>query len=326
MGTLYTIEQLPTTSAEAIREFNDRYIAGIGAGVPSTWASLYGDVGPTNSPHVTFPISSLGLKYQDTMGQSRFKNLKESSFDLKVSEFDEGIEAELLQLFTQTFAYRKWSQGPARLLLAEARFVNQGIAALIEAGETIPCEWEDKSGATFFFDETHPANFADPSKGTWSNLQTTPKDVVSITNLEAEVTLMQEQVKDENGDKFGADPKVILVPTAKYEPLNNLLKKEMIAGAGTESESNPYVGKFTVAHVPEFTDANDWYLMDPSLLAQALPPWIAMRYAPPASLGLRNFDESSDFFKDTGRIKVSSHIWYGATLAFPHAIRKVTGA
>jgi hypothetical protein len=99
-----------------------------------------------------------------------------------------------------------------------------------------------------------------------------------------------------------------------------------VAGAGTESETNPYVGKFTVVHAPELTDANDWYLVDSKLLSQGLPPWIALRYAAPDSLGLREYDESTDFFKDTGRIKVSSHIWWGFCLAFPHAIRKVPGA
>lgn len=323
---LYVVEQLPTTSAAAIREFNDRYIAGIGAGVPSTWVSQYGEVGPTNSPHVTFPISALGLKYQKTMGENRFKTLAEASFDLKVSEFDEGIEAPLLDLFTQTYAYRKWQQGPQRLLLAEQRFLVKSIATLLEAGETTDLLWENAGGSVEFFDDSHPCNFADSSLGTWSNLATGTTNVVSVTNIETQVTAMQGQVKDEQGDVLGVDPDVIIVPTAKYEPLRNLLKKEMIAGAGTESESNPYLGKFTVVHAPELTDANDWYLVDSKLLSQGLPPWIALRYAPPTSLGLRNYDESSDFFKDTGRIKVSSHIWYGFCLAFPHAIRKVPGA
>jgi len=46
----------------------------------------------------------------------------------------------------------------------------------------------------------------------------------------------------------------------------------------------------------------------------------------PASLALRRYDESSDFFRDTGKIKVSSHIHYASGYGFPHGVRLVVGA
>jgi hypothetical protein len=88
--------------------------------------------------------------------------------------------------------------------------------------------------------------------------------------------------------------------------------------------SNPIAGLRAV-YVPELTDADDWYLLD-SKLAKVLPPWVGLRYSPGLALELRQFDESSDFFKNTGKIKVSSHIWYGFGMPFPHAIRLVKGA
>jgi hypothetical protein len=324
---LYTVDKLPATSAAAIREFDDRYIAGISAAPVPTWSNEYGEVSATNTPHTTYPISALGLKYQRTMGENRFKTLAEASFDLKVEEFDEGIEESLERLTSDTFASRKWNDGPARLLNAEQRLVSRTLALLIEAGETTDSLWENPDGSVEFFDTAHPANFADSSKGTWSNLATGTTDVVSISNIETQVTAMQTQVLDEQGEKIPADPDVILVPTAKYEPLKNLLAVNLLLDStGVAGVESPYQGKFTVVHVPEFTDANDWYLVDSKMLAMSLPPWIALRYVPSDSLGLRRYDESSDFFKDTGNIKVSSHVWWGFSLAFPHAIRKVPGA
>ena len=44
---LYTIEQLPTTSAAAIREFDDRYIAALGAAKPTGWVDRLGALVPT---------------------------------------------------------------------------------------------------------------------------------------------------------------------------------------------------------------------------------------------------------------------------------------
>jgi hypothetical protein len=321
---LYAVEQLPTTSAAAIREFNDRFIAGAGADLPPAWSTDIGELIPTNAPMVTFPVSALGLKYQRTQDGNRTKTMKEGSFDVKTEEFDEGIEAPLADLFQKVFAYRKWLDGPARLLNAEARHRNRSIVTLLEAGTTAVC-----FDGEFFFDTDHPCNIGDAARGTYSNYQSSTKDVVSLTNLEAECTLFMQNAKDEQGEKVDSKPDTIIVPTEKFMPLTNLLGQNLVPNsAGTATMNNPfYGGKFTVVHVPELTDVNDWYLLDSKRLKQAiLPPWIMLRQMMPAALELRNYDESSDFFKDTGRIKVSSHVWWGFSLAFPHAIRLIKGA
>lgn len=320
LDPLYTIDLLPSTSQAAIREFQDRYLAALGAAKANGWADRLGALVPTSSPMVTYPVSQLRTKYKKAQGENSAKTMQDKSFDIKTQEFEDGFEAELLKLTTEVFAYRRWQEAPARLVLAEERFRHAQIAALLEAGTTTACV----DGKNFFATD-HPANmFA--SVGTFSNYQSSTKDVVSIANLETEVTAMMG-VLDENGDKMGIRPDTILVPVEKAEPLKNLLKKEMIAGSGTESESNPYLNGFNVEVVPEFTDANDWYLVDSKAIkAQGIEPWVALRQTVPQSLALRVYDESSDFFRDHGRLKISSHIWYGFGLALPHAIRLVKGA
>lgn len=332
---LYSIEKLPPTSQAAIQEFVDRYLASIGAAPPPAWSDL-GDLFPTDTPMTSFPISNLAIKYQQTEGESRFKSLGEKSFDVKVEEFDAGVEAKLLDITKKIFAYRNWAQGPARMMLAEARHRNKSIVSLLESGQSTlwgasAANPEGIDGANFF-SATHLADFTDPTSTTWSNYQSSATDVVSIANIKAEVTAMQD-VRDENGDKMGVDPDTILVPTAKYEPLKFLLAQNLMLETTTTpgnlaaGTTNPYSGKFNIVHVPEFTDANDWYLVDSKLMSAGLPPWISMRMTVgnPA-LELRQWGEESDFFKNTGRIKVASHIWYGFALGFPHAIRKIVGA
>ena len=322
---LYTITTLPADDQAALREFNDRYIASIGAAPPPAWSDL-GDLFPTAAPMVTFPIGSLALKYLQTEGEPRFKTLASKSFDVKVQEFDCGIEAKYLDLISQVFAYRNWQQGPARMMIAEARHRNRSLVTLLEAGASTA--WVDGLN---FFSAAHLSDLNDPSSTTWSNYQASGKDCLDLSLLQAEVTTMQGTL-DENGEKVGADPDTILVPTAKYEPLKNLLAKDLILELGTSSSfaatNNVFKGRFNVVHVPELTDANDFYLVDSKLRSSSgLPPWISLRYTTPdPALQLRTWDTSSDFFKDTGKIKVSSHLWYGFALGFPHAIRKVVGA
>lgn len=330
LNPLYSIEQLPTTSQAAIREFDDRYIAAIGASQPNGWADAHGELIPTSAPMVTFPISQLRTKYQRTEGESRFKKMREKSFDIKAEEFDDGYQAKLYDLFTKVFAYRNWQQAPQRLVLAEEQFRHSSIAALLEAGTSTTCV-----DGTNYFGTAHPVNMGDSTvktpagSATWGNYQATPKDVALVANLAAEVTTMM-QVPDENGIPLGVMPDTILCPIPKVETLKNLLAQSFILGAATTATSNgtmnnPYMGRFNVVPVKEFTAANDWYLMDSKMVASGLAPWVSLRQTVPQSLSLRAFDESSDFFKDTGDIKMSSHIWYGFGLALPHAIRKVAG-
>lgn len=316
--TLYTIDTLPTTSAEAIREFDDRYLAAQGVVQPDSWAETLGDFSPVSSPRVTYPISQVSGKYIATTGDSQFKTLQETSFDIKVSEFDLGYEAKLMDLYTEIYSYRKWKNVPNLFMTGEANHRADNIASLIEANPTL---WDGKA----LFATDHPANFFEPAKGSFSNFNAAALDVESVANIAAQITIMRG-VLDENGKKMGVNPDVLLLPTAKFESVKNLLSQAMIPNAaGTASMNNPYQNGLTCIHVPQLTDANDWYLVD-SKLIKMLPAWTALKFTPPGSLGLRTFDESSDFFKATGKIKVSSHIWYGFGAVFPHAIRRVTGA
>ncbi len=72
---LYSIEQLPTTSQAAIREFDDRFVAALGAAKADGWVDRLGALVPTSSPMVTFPVSQLRSKYQRTQGEGRAKGV-----------------------------------------------------------------------------------------------------------------------------------------------------------------------------------------------------------------------------------------------------------
>lgn len=326
VNPLYSIEQLPANDQAALREFNDRYLMAIGASEPTGWADTLGDLVPSNAPMVTFPVSQLRTKYVRTEGQNRFKKLRAQSFDVKTEEFDDGYFAKSKDIYNQLFAYRRWQEAAARFVTAEAQFRHQAIAALLEAGTTTVCV-----DGQNFFSTTHPANQGDSTvPGTWSNYQSVAKDPALIANLMAEIQIMMS-VRDENGIKLGVYPDTILVPTEKYEPVKNLLAQQMILGGPTTATSNgtvtnPYFGRFNVIPVKEFTSATDWYLVDSKLAGpEGFSPWVSVRETVPQSLALRTWDESSDYYKDTGNLKVSSHIWYGFGLALPHAIRKVVG-
>lgn len=319
MASLYSADQLPTTSEEALREFNEKYLALATVGPPPTWASPF--VMTTNAPRTTFPLSTIAAKFKETRDAGgTVKSLDEKSFDLKTVEFDAGYEAKWYDLSHYAYSARNWSKAPGELVTAEARHVATNLRALLEAGTGTTlgtCPWDDLA----FFSASHLCNPFDAGVGTWSNYQSSTKDVVSITNITAEMTAMMG-VLDVNGEKLEVMPTALWVPTAKYQGTVNLLSQQMI----NNGETNPLAGKLKVVHVPQLTDADDWYLVDENLMARGFDPLIAMKEQVDPALGLRQFDQNSDFFKSTGKIKMSQHIWYGFGYALPHAIRLVKGA
>jgi len=317
MPPIYTSDTLPTSTEAAIREFDERYLAVVSAAPAPTWADRF-KFG-VSAPRNTFPISLMSTRYNETKeGSSRFESMAEKDFDVKVVEFDAGYEVKAIDLTSNSFAYRNWQQVPSRFATAEGRHVCRELATLLELGTSALSPWD---GVAFFSAASHLANPSKPSAGTWGNYNASALDPASIANLTAEITSMRA-VRDENGDKLGVEPDEIWLPTGKFQAVSNLLNQNMIGNG----ESNPMLGKLRAVHVPELADANDWYLVDSKMIGMGISPMLAASYVPSNNLGLRFFDESSDFFKNSGKIKVSSHIWYGFGLVFPHAIRRVAGA
>ncbi len=329
MAQLNPATTLPTSSQDALEIFDERYLAASQALIsqPQTWVGELGEEHMTPALSTHYPMSILSLKYAETIAaEGRFKTIGEKEVELTVVEHDDGVEIELLKLLTNTFSARRWADAPAQMLQAEQIFKLRLIAAALEANTAL-CGWD---GLALFHD-SHQSNPVRNNGTTFDNLQATPKDVADLAVLEAELTLMAD-VRDTNGDRLGVSGNVIGVPVEKFRKLTNLLKQDFVPNsAGTATMRNPYNdGSLTVVRMDQLTDANDWYIFDTNLIARGVPPWTVAKLALQSpgfdSLSLRRFDENSDHFKKTGKIAVSSHVYYGSKFLFPHAIRKVVGA
>ncbi len=332
--SLPAVEELPTTSQAAIRIFEERYLDGTQLPPDPTWASQLGEVTDVTSPYVTFPMSLLALKFKETKGENRFEGVGEQSFDMKPVEFDEGIRMPLVQIKTNVFAQRKWVRGPELLRRAEARHVAQNIADnVIDANPA--CGWDKLS----LFNAAHLVNPRKPDLGTFSNLEAVATDMTVVANITAEIEAMMAQVKDENGAKLITAPRfAILASSGNFQAIANLMKQDKIVKAiynvaktdivAAGTENNPYEGLIDVVYAPQWSggvSGNDTLIVDMSLVEEMMTPWLAGRWAPGGSLELRVYDEASDFYKNTGDIAISNHIWWGFGAVFPHAVRYITG-
>lgn len=318
MASLLTHEQLPTSSEEAIRRFDEKYLAVLSSAPPSSWAERFVQI--VDAPRTTFPMSVLKGNFTETKEESgRYKGMSDKTFDVTVAEFDIGYEAKLFDLLTNVFAWKRWGEVPAQFRLAESRHHASKLATLLEAGASTVCKYDGVN----FFATTHLADPNDPSSTTWSNYQASTKAPETLTNIEAEMVAMGAAVLGPDGKKLNVEATEIWLPTEKYQMVASRLQQVHLA----TGESNYMLGRIKPVHVPELTDANDWYLVDTNLLGMGYDPMIQAKYTQlDGQLGMRYLDESSDHFKKTGKIAVSQHIWTGAALLFPHAIRLVKGA
>ena len=318
MASLLTHEQLPTSSEEAIRKFDERYLALLSSQPPSDWATRF--VQTVDSPRTTYPMSVLKGAFAETKEESgRYKGLSEDSFDVTVSEFDIGYEAKLFELLTNVFAWKRWGEVPAQFQKAEQRHHASKLATLLEAGASTVCKYDGVN----FFSASHLCDPTDANSTTWSNYQSSTKAPETLSNVQDEMALMSAAVLGPDGKKLVAEPDEIWLPTEKFLEVSSVLQQAFLASG----ESNYMAGKLRPVHVPELTDANDWFLVDSKLLGMGYDPMIQAKYtALDGQLGLRYLDESSDHFKKTGKVAVSQHIWTGAALLFPHAIRLIKGA
>lgn len=344
LASVKPIEEMGPSSQRANEEFVMKYNMCLAA-EPKVWAELLGDMLPSGSvTKDTFPINLSALRYRKRTAQEAAAE-KALNFDISVTkdEFYAAAQAELRRLNAGDFAYVQWwGRRAEQMARARVYLRNQLVTTILEAGESgywgSSTELATGIDGVAFFSASHKVHPRDASKtlrgsATWSNLQASAK-VLNAVNLTGE-KVAAFQVADPAGYEFGFEYDTMVVPSSLNEVAKNLITvQDLIIEAGTvngvanafAATKNPHFQSgMEVLRAPDLagTDTTaDWYLISRAALSQGLFPWLISE---DAAEDLRTWDESSDFTKDTGEIKVSSHIYANAALLFPHGIRKVSG-
>ena len=318
------IQEFGATSQRALENFDEQYSAAL-VSMPAVWTSILGDVISGGSLKDTYPVALNALKYRLDAG-------KPTTFDTKVKEisivkrtFSAGAEAEAKRIRLGDFAYsRTWSMTPAAMARARMFLHNRLVADALEANATC-------FDGVAFFSASHPVNAFDSSikyhsSATWSNLQSvaTPLTEANLTQEKAAFKM----TPGPDGEELGLEPTHVLVPTSLDDKAYNMISVQDLITSGSTNTTgtvrNPHFKSGIVnVRAPELagtdTTAN-WYLV--SLTMPDIIPWILSE----GDEELLTYDESSDYYKDTGRIKVVSKLDIEAALVHPHCIRKITGA
>ncbi len=120
MSSSYVNEQLPTTAQDYIRRFDERWIGQLEATPQdSEWVNLLAERVELDTPLVRFPLSSWSIRYVETRADNRDQDFEDRYFDLRVVEFDAGVEEQLMRLNQYPHLRRQWDDAPARFKLEE---------------------------------------------------------------------------------------------------------------------------------------------------------------------------------------------------------------
>src|SRR3990167_2994492 len=311
MALLNPAATLPSTSRDAQELFDERFNAAQMLATGQTWVDELGESYTAAALETKYPLSILALKFREAKTlEGGFETIGEKDCTLTVAEYQAGVEIELAKIRSNAFAVKRWTDAAQSMVAAEQQFKLKLIADALVANTAGACGWDDLA----LFHDSHLSNAKDSDSTTFDNLQASVKDVVSLTNLEAEITLMANGVLDVNGDLLGVMPTHIGVPPAKFQGLKNLLKQDFVpSAAGTATMRNPYNDAgLTVVCMNQLTDADDWYLFDMNLISKGVPPWVVDKFDGGSEFGIRHWDMSnSDACRKKSTLAVSYQILYG---------------
>lgn len=341
------IEEFGASSQRALEEFRMNYNMALAA-EPMVWAEQIGDMLPGGALKETYPLNFAAARYVEKTAQgpgtARAKNV---DISITKREFNAGEQVELRRLEAGDFAYAlSWQRLAERMARARVTLRNTLVTALLEAGTSgfwgSSAELATGIDGQPFWSATHKVNPFDDSiklrgSATWSNYQSSATTLGAV-NLTAEKAA-SIQVAAADGTEIGFDYDQILLPSALKETAKNLLTiQDLILDARASLNSvNNVMGATRNPHYQSGMDwvcgpelaahatpgSSNYYLIARTGLARGLVPWVI---AEDSGEDLRTFDESSDFFKDSGEIKIVSHIYLNAALLYPHAIRYVKGS
>lgn len=336
-------EEFGASSQAALQSFRLEYNIALASMIPA-WAETVGQMLADGSMKTTYPVTFDATQYREKTGPNA-EAVQSMSADIEVKqrEFYGAKQVELRRLKQGDFAYvQRWAQNAAELARARVFLRNEIVTTILEANATWGVTAAQASGidGQAFFSATHKVNPFDATKklrgsATYSNYQAAAKPLTAA-NLTAEKNTAL-QIAAPDGRELGVIFDGLLYPSALQETAYNLLRVQDIildAAATLNSVNNVFAGtrnphkdsglEMTRASELAGTDTTaDYYLYSREAIARGLVPWVI---AEDPNEEIRLWDETSDFYKNSGHIKIESHVFVNAALLYPHAIRKIKGS
>lgn len=342
-------QQVSRDAALALTEFSDQFSTALVLTDPQGWDDFglsytLGNAAGT----VTFPLPIDAAGYKEFKGEVKYRRIYSRSMSFRTKQWYDGVEEFVRVIESDQFS--GWLQTPANMARAWKQLPLDLLATLLQGVDPVtnaPAAYvgplldlyKDKDSNTAstinMFAATHPCNIFEPGFGVFNNLRTTTHADIANGNWYKDLAAYAASVRGANGKPLGitvSDSKV-LNPTSlthefkAYLENDNLITAISNAGAlnatanvvAAAQRKNLAFGQVSATEVKEFSLVNGWDQIFYVVLGGApeLYPWVALAdSAPEESL----FDKSSEFCRETKKVKVNYVGNANVGAAMPHKI------
>lgn len=333
-------ETFGTTSQRAIEEFRLDLMVNQAA-MPDDWTQEFGLTVPGGTTKDTFPLDFSAVKYHERLAQNaKAETPQAREISLTKREFRVAKQGNLRKIQEGDFAYiRTWQQGPAQMARAKVALRASLVKTILEAGAStkwgVTADQPNGVENVNYFATTHKVHPFNPSMtiastgaATWSNYQASATPL-STPNLFAELDSML-YVPHFDGELLGTEGDAILIPTSLVGIARRMFDTQPFRSDGETSSvqlGNEFFGHpMKRVHANQLTGSGataNYYILATGTIAMGFYPWVV---AEDSEDEILIWDESSDFYKATGDIRVEEKTYINAALAWPHGIRLVLGA
>jgi hypothetical protein len=292
----------------------------------SQWAVELGFYLESDAILTTFPVPVSSAGYVRREGDDRYRSLYQRSVSFTPEEWQDGFSARKREIEAPSFI--GWHGEPMRMATEKARHLNVLTAAMLEGSVNLGFYSDPKIGLVStksLFDDAHPLNVFDSTVGTFDNAQT--GSAIDQTLVKAVKQRFYNRLGP-NGQRMGLMVTHVIVPSARAEEAKDFFEQDMLIetienAAGTDNvaavmQKNRHKGTVTLIVAPELSDDDDIYFLDAR--PQAPKAWVVQMGGEEDIY----FDESSDFFKETGELKIGKIHMASTAGLLPHAIERVT--
>lgn len=333
-------ETFGTTAQRAIEEFRLDLMVNV-ATTPDDWTQTFGLTIPGGTSKDTFPLDFSAVRFYERLGQSGMAETPQSrDIQLTKREFRCPKQGNLRKIQEGDFAFiRSWQQGAAQMARAKMALRASLVKTILEAGTTTywGASATQSTGVegVYYFATTHKVHPFDPrmtivstGASTWSNYQSgaTP---LNTSNLFTELDSML-YVPHFDGEILGTEGDAILLPTSLVGVARRMFDQQAFRSDGETSSvqmSNEFFGHpMARVHAPQLAGSGataNYYILSTGTIAMGFSPWVV---AEDSQDEILIWDESSDFYRQTGDIKIEEKTYINAALAWPQGIRYVKGS